>query len=88
MRDQGLEVIKEASMAKLFATEIAQKVVDEAVQIFGGRGLWRENRVSFLYNAVRPPRIYEGTSEIQKVVIGREILRGMPLEGVGVVGRF
>ena len=88
MKDQGLEVIKEASMAKYFATEIAQKVADEAVQILGGRGIWQENRVSFLYKAVRPPRIYEGTSEIQKIVIARELLKGKPWEGPGVVGNF
>jgi len=86
MRDQGLEVIREASMAKLFATEIAQKVADEAVQVFGGRGVWQENRVAFLYKAVRPPRIYEGTSEIQRIVIAREVLRGKPTPGPGVLG--
>ncbi|MFH1032025.1 MAG: acyl-CoA dehydrogenase family protein [Chloroflexota bacterium] len=74
LRDEGAEVIKEASMAKLFATESAQKIVDEAVQIFGGRGIWEDSRVAFLYKAVRLPRVYEGTSEIQRVVIARQLL--------------
>ena len=75
MSDQGMPAVKEASIAKLYATESAQQVVDQAVQIFGGRGVWQESRVSFLYKAVRPPRIYEGTSEIQKIVIAREIAK-------------
>ncbi|MFC1978183.1 acyl-CoA dehydrogenase family protein [Chloroflexota bacterium] len=74
LRDEGHEVVKEASMAKLFATEAAQKIVDEAVQIFGGRGIWEDSRVAFLYKAVRLPRVYEGTSEIQRLVIARQLL--------------
>jgi len=61
-------------MAKLFATEEAQQIVDEAVQIHGGRGLVRGSVVEHLYREVRALRIYEGTSEIQKTVIARSLL--------------
>lgn len=70
----------EASAAKYFATEIAQKVVDQAVQIFGGAGLRKGSRIEHIYRAVRAPRIYEGTSEIQLLVIGRELVRSGRLE--------
>ncbi len=70
----GGRVTREASMAKLFATEAAQKVVDQAVQIFGGLGLVHGNIVESLYREIRALRIYEGTSEIQKLVIAAEIL--------------
>ena len=62
-------VTREASMAKLFATESAQQVIDQAVQIFGGDGVVRGNMVERLYRDIRALRIYEGTSEIQKLVI-------------------
>lgn len=65
----------EAAMAKLFATEAAQRIVDEAVQILGGRGVLASSIVDRLYRAVRALRIYEGTSEIQHLVIARELLR-------------
>jgi acyl-CoA dehydrogenase len=68
-------VTREASMAKLFATEEAQKVVDQAVQIFGGLGVVHGSRVENLYREVRALRIYEGTSEIQKLVIAGEVLK-------------
>jgi len=68
-------VSREAAMAKLFATEEAQKVVDQAVQIFGGLGVVRDNVVERLYREVRSLRIYEGTSEIQKLVIANEVLK-------------
>ena len=64
-----------ASQAKLFATEAAQRIVDEAVQIHGGAGLVRGTVVERLYRDVRALRIYEGTSEIQKLIIARELLR-------------
>jgi acyl-CoA dehydrogenase len=64
-----------ASMAKLFATEAAQRVVDDAVQLHGGTGVVRGVVVERLYREVRALRIYEGTSEIQKLVIARELLR-------------
>jgi acyl-CoA dehydrogenase len=71
---EGGRVTREASMAKLFATEAAQKVVDQAVQIFGGLGLVHGNIAESLYREIRALRIYEGTSEIQKLVIAAEIL--------------
>ncbi|MGH9943201.1 MAG: acyl-CoA dehydrogenase family protein [Pyrinomonadaceae bacterium] len=64
-----------ASEAKLFATEAAGRIIDEAVQIHGGAGLIRGATVERLYRDVRALRIYEGTSEIQKLVIARELLR-------------
>jgi len=70
----------EASAAKYFATETAQKVVDQSLQIHGGIGLHRKSRIENLYRAVRAPRIYEGASEIQLLVIGRELMR---LQGAG-----
>ena len=60
-------------MAKLFATEAAQRIVDRAVQIHGGTGVERGTVVERLYREVRPLRIYEGTSEIQRIVIARQI---------------
>lgn len=64
-----------AAQAKLFATEAAQRIVDEAVQILGGRGVLAASPVDRLYRSVRALRIYEGTSEIQQLVIARELLR-------------
>ena len=74
-RDQGAErVTREAAMAKLFATESAQRVVDDAVQLFGARGVVAEQTVERLYREVRALRIYEGTSEIQRLVIASAVL--------------
>ncbi len=64
-----------AAMAKLHATETAQSVIDDAVQIFGGRGVLRDSVVDRLYRAGRVLRIYEGTSEIQHLVIARQVLK-------------
>jgi alkylation response protein AidB-like acyl-CoA dehydrogenase len=64
-----------SAMAKLFATEAAQFVVDAAVQIHGAAGLERGHRLELLYREVRAPRIYEGTSEIQREVVARELYR-------------
>jgi len=68
-------VSREAAMAKLFATEAAQRIVDTAVQLMGGRGVVHGHPVEHLYRAVRPLRIYEGTSEIQRLIIGRGIAK-------------
>ena len=68
-------VTREASMAKLFATETAQQVIDMAVQLFGGTGVVCGVPVEVLYREIRALRIYEGTSEIQKLVIAKHILR-------------
>ena len=62
-------------MAKLFATEAAQRVVDDAVQVVGGAGVLVDHPVDRLYRSVRALRIYEGTSEIQHLVIARALLR-------------
>jgi acyl-CoA dehydrogenase len=64
-------VTMEVSIAKLGATEAAQRVIDRAVQLFGGRGVMAGAVVEHLYRAIRPLRIYEGTSEIQRMIIGR-----------------
>lgn len=65
---------RRSSMAKLFATEAAQRIVDEALQIHGGRGLVAGSVMERLYRDVRALRIYEGTSEIQKLIIARDLL--------------
>ena len=76
LKDSGAESIaREGAAAKLAATEMAQRVVDRAVQIHGGQGVMRGATVERLYREVRALRIYEGTSEIQKLVIAREILK-------------
>ena len=69
---------REGAMAKLAATEMAQRVVDRAVQIHGGQGVMRGSTVERLYREVRSLRIYEGTSEIQKLIIAREMLKETP----------
>jgi acyl-CoA dehydrogenase len=75
LKDNGAErVTREAATAKLFATEAAQRIVDRAVQIHGGLGVERGSVVERLYREVRAPRIYEGTSEIQRIVIARHLL--------------
>jgi acyl-CoA dehydrogenase len=72
VKDQGAErVTKEAALAKLVATEAAQRVIDKAVQIFGGEGVRSGAKVEELYREIRALRIYEGASEVQKVVIAR-----------------
>ena len=70
----GGRVTREAAMAKLYATESAQEVVDEAVQIFGGMGVVAGSTVERLYREVRALRIYEGTSEIQRLIIAGQAL--------------
>jgi butyryl-CoA dehydrogenase len=75
LRDAGLACKKEACMAKLFASEMAEKVAREALQIFGGYGYLKEYPIERIYRDVRVCSIYEGTSDIQRIVIGREILK-------------
>jgi len=72
----GARVSREASMAKLFATEEAQKVIDRAVQMFGGQGVVCGNKVEELYREIRALRIYEGASEVQKLVIADTVFKG------------
>ncbi|HEY0019255.1 MAG TPA: acyl-CoA dehydrogenase family protein [Longimicrobium sp.] len=75
-RDTGAErITREAAMAKLYATEAAQRVIDAAVQLFGGRGVVSGAPVETLYREIRALRIYEGTSEIQKLVIAAQLLK-------------
>jgi acyl-CoA dehydrogenase len=70
------EVTWRAAMAKLHATETAQQVIDAAIQVHGARALERGHLLEHLYRDVRATRIYEGTSEIQRTIIARELLRG------------
>lgn len=74
--DRGERVTRQAAMAKLFATEAVGRVADRAVQLFGGQGVMEEGPVQHIYRDVRVMRIYEGTSEIQRLVIARELLKG------------
>jgi len=75
-KDHGAErVTIEAAMAKAFATEAAQRIVDDAVQILGGRGVLSDHPVNRLYRSVRALRIYEGTTEIQHLVIAGQLLK-------------
>jgi acyl-CoA dehydrogenase len=75
MRDQGQTVTKEAAMAKMVATEGAQTVIDHAVQLFGGMGVVSGHPVEQLYREIRSLRIYEGATEVQQLIIARELLR-------------
>ena len=75
LRDAGKAVTIEAAMAKMAATEKAQGVIDSAVQMFGGQGVVAGETVERLYREIRPLRIYEGATEVQKLIIGRGILK-------------
>jgi acyl-CoA dehydrogenase len=68
-------VTMEAAMAKAFATEAAQRIVDDAVQVFGGRGVLADHPVDRLYRSVRALRIYEGTTEIQRLIIAGQLIK-------------
>ena len=74
-RDQGRNVTREAAMAKMVATEGAQQVIDAAVQLWGGMGVVSEVPVERLYREIRALRIYEGATEVQQLIIARELLR-------------
>jgi acyl-CoA dehydrogenase len=79
LRDQGKQrITREAAMAKMFATEMAQRVIDRAVQVHGGLGVTKGVKVEELYREVRALRIYEGATEVQKIVIAREVVKGRP----------
>ena len=73
LRDAGQPCLKEASMAKLFASEMAERVCSDAIQIHGGYGYVTDFPVERIYRDVRVCQIYEGTSEIQRLVIGRAL---------------
>ena len=79
LRDQGLPFTTEASMAKLFAAQVATDSTSKAVQIHGGYGYFRPNPVERYFRDARVLEIYEGTSEIQRLVISRNILQNMPV---------
>jgi acyl-CoA dehydrogenase len=69
-KDRGAErITTEAAMAKAFSTEAAQRIIDEAVQILGGRGVLADSPVDLLYRSIRSLRIYEGTTEIQHLIV-------------------
>ncbi|WP_282612814.1 acyl-CoA dehydrogenase family protein, partial [Ralstonia pseudosolanacearum] len=74
-RDQGRSVTREAAMAKMTATENAQQVIDAAVQMWGGLGVVSEQPVERLYREIRALRIYEGATEVQQLIIARDLLR-------------
>jgi acyl-CoA dehydrogenase len=75
-RDSGAGVTKEAAMAKYFASEMVGRVADRAVQVFGGAGYIADYGIERFYRDVRLFRLYEGTSQIQQLVIAREVLKG------------
>jgi len=75
LRDQGERITQEAAMAKLSATEGAQRVIDMAVQLHGGLGVTKGCIVESLYREIRALRIYEGASEVQQIIIAREMLK-------------
>jgi acyl-CoA dehydrogenase len=75
LRDRGRPVTVEAAMAKMTATETAQRVIDRAVQIFGALGVVSGSPVERLYREIRPLRIYEGATEVQQLIISRGIIK-------------
>jgi alkylation response protein AidB-like acyl-CoA dehydrogenase len=77
LKDQGLNYDKESAMAKLYASEVAMEATVEAVQIHGGYGFVKEYHVERLMRDAKITQIYEGTSEIQRIVISRAILDEM-----------
>ncbi|MBK8119094.1 MAG: acyl-CoA dehydrogenase family protein [Sulfuritalea sp.] len=81
LRDQGASITREAAMAKMVATESAQQVIDAAVQIFGALGVVSEAPVERLYRDIRALRIYEGATEVQKLIIARELLKDVAASG-------
>jgi acyl-CoA dehydrogenase len=74
-KDRNERVTRDAAMAKMFATESAQRVIDDAVQICGGLGVMRGHPVEKLYREVRALRIYEGATEVQKIIIAKDLLK-------------
>jgi len=77
LRDNGCTITREAAMAKSAATESAQRVIDRALQMFGGRGVETGEVVERLYRDIRALRIYEGATEVQKLIIARELLKDL-----------
>lgn len=84
-KDQGAaRITRESSLAKLFATEAAQRVIDRAVQIFGGNGVRVGVKVEALYREIRALRIYEGATEVQKVIVARDLVKAREAATKGV----
>ena len=79
LRDQGLPFINEASMAKLLASEMCNKAAYEAMQIHGGIGFFKESRIERIFRDARVTTIYEGTSEVQRMIIARQVLAQYPV---------
>jgi alkylation response protein AidB-like acyl-CoA dehydrogenase len=75
LRDQGENVTREAAMAKWHASEGAQQVIDAAVQLWGGLGVKSGTAVESLYREIRALRIYEGATEVQQLIVGRDLLK-------------
>ena len=75
LKDQGKDVVKDAAIAKLFSSEAAMKITTDAIQIHGGYGYMREYGIERLMRDAKITQIYEGTSEIQQLVISRELLK-------------
>jgi acyl-CoA dehydrogenase len=75
IKDRGDRIAREAAMAKMFATEAAQRVIDRAVQLHGGHGVRKGVKVEELYREIRALRIYEGATEVQKIIIAREAIK-------------
>ena len=76
LRDQGGRITREAAMAKMTATENAQQIIDIAVQLHGGMGVKKGVMVESLYREIRALRIYEGATEVQQLIIGKDVLKG------------
>ncbi len=76
LRDADRPCLKQACMAKLFASEAAERICSDAIQIFGGYGYSRELPVEKIYRDVRVAQIYEGTSDVQRIIISRQLLQG------------
>jgi acyl-CoA dehydrogenase len=75
LRDQGRSVTREAALAKWHASEGAQQVIDAAVQLWGGHGVQSGSVVEHLYREIRALRIYEGATEVQQLIVGRDLLK-------------
>jgi len=83
LRSRGAACLKEASMAKLFASDMAEQVCSDAIQTLGGVGYVADFAVERIYRDVRVTRIYEGTNDIQRLVISRALGAEVPQEGRG-----
>jgi acyl-CoA dehydrogenase len=83
LRDRGRTVTREAALAKWHASEGAQQVIDAAVQIWGGKGVQCDTPVEQLYREIRALRIYEGATEVQQLIVGRDLLKAYAAERPG-----